>query len=581
MTPFPMLTRSFVALAALVFAMPDAGLAQTDPAQAPAPLAEVGDAGAYLAARSAAVQNDFAEGARWFTRALETDPENAGLLEGALISYIGVGDFPMAADAAERMMAVGGRSIGANIALLVRDTQANDYDAILAAPDERKIGNLMDQLVRAWAEFGKGRMSEAVAGFDEVAKTEGLKAFGLYHKALALAAVGDFEGADAILSGKAAGPLVVNRRGLFAHIQILSQLERHADALALMDRSFGTDPDPELAALRVQLEAGAPLPFDMVRSAKDGLAEVFFTVAVALNGEAEDAYTLLYARAALDLNPDHAEALLLSAGLLDQLGQRALAGETYALLPKDHPAFHAAEIGRAETLYAQDQKAEAVAVLKALAEARPELLVAQVAYGDALRREEQFDAAAAAYDKAIALVPSPDERHWSLFYSRGVAHERSQQWDKAEADFRKALELNPDQPQVLNYLGYSFVDRGENLEEALSMIERAVAARPDAGYIIDSLAWAYYRLGRYEDALPQMERASLLEPVDPVVTDHLGDVYWAVGRKLEAQFQWRRALSFEPEEKDAIRIRRKLEVGLDAVLAEEGAPALQAVTNGN
>lgn len=565
-------------LAALISVQPGTLIAQTPPT---AQAMEPGDAGAYLAARSAAVQSDFREGARWFARALESDPNNPGLLEGAILSYIGVGDLAASAGAAARLTELGGRSIGANIALLVRDVQAEDYDAILALPETRKIGNLLDDLTRAWAEFGKGRMSETVAAFDTIAATNGLKAFGLYHKALALAAVGDFESADNILSGRAEGPLVVNRRGIIAHVQILSQLEKFDEALALLDRSFGVEPEPGLLALRSALEAGTPLAFDVVRSAREGIAEVFFSVAIALNGEAENGYTLLYARAALDLNPAHTEALLLSAGLLELLRQSELAGETYALLAPDHPSFHAAEIGRSATLFARDQPDEAVAVLQALAESHPGLVMVQMAYGDALRRVDRFEDSATAYDAAVALVSEPQDRHWGLFYSRAVAHERSGQWEKAEADFRKALELNPDQPQVLNYLGYSFVDRGENLEEALGMIERAVAARPDAGYIIDSLAWAYFRLGRYDEALAPMERASLLEPVDPVVTDHLGDVYWAVGRQLEARFQWRRALSFEPVEKDATRIRRKLEVGLDAVLVEEGAPSLQAVANGN
>ncbi|MFN4128829.1 MAG: tetratricopeptide repeat protein [Paracoccaceae bacterium] len=572
-------------LAALISVQPVILPAQTALVPEAGPAAgsatEPGDAGAYLAARSAAAQSNFSAGALWFARALETDPDNPGLLEGAILSFIGTGDFAKAAKAAARLSELDGRSIGASIALLVRDVQAEDYDAILALPDTRKIGNLLDDLVNAWAEFGKGRMSETVAAFDAIASTDGLKAFGLYHKALALAAVGDFEGADDILSGRAEGPLVVNRRGVIAHVQILSQLEKYDEALALLERGFGTDPDPDVIALRAQLKAGTPLAFDVVQSAKDGIAEVFFTVAVALNGEAEDGYTLLYSRAALDLNPRHAEALLLSAGLLEQLRQYELAAETYALLPADDPSYHAAEIGRATTLMALDQTDQALAALKALTESHPNLLMVQMAYGDTLRRVDRFEDAAAAYDAAIALVTDPEERHWGLFYARAVAHERSNQWDKAEADFRKALELNPDQPQVLNYLGYSFVDRGENLDEALDMIERAVAARPDAGYIIDSLAWAYFRLGRYEDALPQMERASVLEPVDPVVTDHLGDVYWAVGRHLEARFQWRRALSFEPKEEDAVRIRRKLDIGLDAVLVEEGAPSLQSVANGN
>jgi tetratricopeptide (TPR) repeat protein len=286
---------------------------------------------------------------------------------------------------------------------------------------------------------------------------------------------------------------------------------------------------------------------------------------------------MIYARTAGYLRPDHVEAILLTADIFDTQGQYDLAVETFARIPPESTAFHVAEIGRAEALYASDRKEAAIEVLQSLTRSHADLVVVHVALGDALRRDEQLAAAIKAYNAAIALIAEPSERHWGLFYSRGICHERQAAWDAAEADFRKALALNPDQPQVLNYLGYSFVDRGQNLDEALDMIERAVAAQPDAGYIIDSLAWAYFRLGRYQDALAPMERASVLEPVDAVVTDHLGDVYWSVGRRLEAQFQWRRALSFDPAEKDATRIRRKLEIGLDGVLAEEGAAPLKPI----
>jgi tetratricopeptide (TPR) repeat protein len=200
-----------------------------------------------------------------------------------------------------------------------------------------------------------------------------------------------------------------------------------------------------------------------------------------------------------------------------------------------------------------------------------------VALADAYRRDERFEEARAAYDAAVARLPASDAGHWVLYFSRGICAERLGDFTAAEADMREALRLNPDEPRVLNYLGYSFVDRGENLDEALGMIERAVAREPGSGYIIDSLAWAYYRLGRYADAVQPMEQASLLEPVDPIVTDHLGDVYWAVGRTREAEFQWHRALSYGPEEKDAARIRAKLEKGLDTVLAEEGAKPIAPV----
>ncbi|MGB5869725.1 MAG: tetratricopeptide repeat protein, partial [Albidovulum sp.] len=229
---------------------------------------------------------------------------------------------------------------------------------------------------------------------------------------------------------------------------------------------------------------------------------------------------------------------------------------------------------------AEDRSDAAIEALEQLTKAYPDLIETWVALGDISRHEERFEDRIRVYDKAVALIDTPLPEHWVVFYARGICYERAKQWDNAEADFRQALALNPDQPQVLNYIGYSFVEMNENLDEAMSMIERAARARPDEGAIIDSLGWALYRLGRYREAEVQMERAIELMPVDAVVNDHLGDVYWAVGRFREAEFQWKRALSFKPEtEEVADRIRRKLELGLDAVLQKEGAKPLAITKN--
>ncbi|HEV7417043.1 MAG TPA: tetratricopeptide repeat protein, partial [Tianweitania sediminis] len=187
--------------------------------------------------------------------------------------------------------------------------------------------------------------------------------------------------------------------------------------------------------------------------------------------------------------------------------------------------------------------------------------------------QENYRAAAEVYDEAVAALPAPDRSNWNIFYQRGIAYERLKQWDKAEPNFRKALELFPDQPQVLNYLGYSWVDMNMNLEEGLEMIKRAVELRPSDGYIVDSLGWAYYRLGRYEDAVTELERAVSLKPDDPVLNDHLGDAYWRVGRKLEATFQWSHAIDREPTEADLPKIREKLAKGLPDIPAPAAADA--------
>ena len=127
---------------------------------------------------------------------------------------------------------------------------------------------------------------------------------------------------------------------------------------------------------------------------------------------------------------------------------------------------------------------------------------------------------------------------------------------------RKALELQPEQPHVLNYLGYSWIDQGINLDEGMKMIKRAVDQRPDDGYIVDSLGWAYYRIGNYEDAVKNLERAIDLKPEDPTINDHLGDAYWRVGRTLEAKFQWAHARDLKPEPEELPKIEAKIENGL-------------------
>ncbi|MEO0829691.1 MAG: tetratricopeptide repeat protein, partial [Pseudomonadota bacterium] len=332
-------------------------------------------------------------------------------------------------------------------------------------------------------------------------------------------------------------------------------------------------------AILERLRTSETLPFDFVTTGTDGLAEVFYTVAGALNGEASDGYTLLYGRVAEYLRPDHTDAILLSASLLERMEQYDLATATYDRVGRDDPAFHNAEIGRAEALRRAGKPEAAIEVLTQLTETHGQLPNVHITLGDTLRQQERFDEATVAYDSAIELWPGETENHWIVYYARGITHERSDRWPLAEADFRKALELRPDQPQVLNYLGYSLVEMKTNLPEALAMIERAVEARPDSGYITDSLGWVLYRLGRYDEAVGHMERAAELMPVDPIVNDHLGDVYWAVGRKIEAEFQWKRALSFDPEEDEADRIRRKLEVGLDRVLEDEGAEPLSVASD--
>jgi len=546
-----------------------------------APVYADGYAGPYLAARNAQIENDFQAAARYFTLALVQDPTNTDLMESAILALVGQGDIERAISVSRRLAGVNKTHQVANMLLLAEAVKADGYEAAIKLLEGGElVGPLVDKLARAWIQVGQGNMSAALSSFDEVANGEGTQSFGLYHRALALAMVGDLEGAEEILSGQAGASIPATRRGIIAQAEILSQLERNTDALTLIDTVFGNDLDPGLLDLRARLEAGEILPLNSIRNASDGLAEVFFSVAGALSGEASDGYTIVYTRVAEYLRPDHRDSILLTAQLLENMGRYELATSAYDRIPRDDPAFHSAELGRAESLRLSGKVDAAIEVLQQLSKSHAEQSAVHVALGDVFRRLSRYDEASEAYDRALALYETAEMAQWSLYYMRGITHERMDRWDLAEADFRTALELNPDQPQVLNYLGYSLVEMRVKLDEALDMIERAVEARPNDGYITDSLGWVLYRLGRFDEAVGHMERAAELTPVDPIVNDHLGDVYWAVGRRREAEFQWNRAMSFEPEEEDGERIRRKLDVGLDLVLEEEGSDPISVADDG-
>ena len=557
-------------------------LALTVSYSVPTPVAAQSVAGPYLAGRHAAVRSDFDHASQYYSRALARDPGNVELMESAALAYLSLGNVRQAVPLALAIEKTGSRSQAAHMLAMTDLIDKGDYAGLLARDVQTQgIGPWVDGLIQAWAQIGLGDVDAAMKEFDALSQEAGMMPIVTYHRALALASVGDFKRADALFASEAAGSAGQTRRGIMAHAQILSQLGRDEEALKALEAGFQGNSEPELGRMIAALKTGATLPWSHVPSTRAGMAEVFYTFAEILRGEqAGDHYTLLYARIARHLRADNIDALLLTAELLESLGQHELAIAEYKLVPADDPAYHAAELGRAAALRRLDKPEQAIEVLEQLTRSHGTFAIVHSTLGDTLSGLDRHAEAIASYDKALELADDGSQLRWLLHYRRAVAYERAGKWPEAEADFRAALEINPEQPQVLNYLGYSLVEKKQKLNEALDMIERAVARSPDSGYIVDSLGWVYYRLGRYDEAVEQMERAVELVPVDPVVNDHLGDVYWAVGRVREARFQWSRALSFisksdTESEADPERIRAKLERGLDAVLAEEGAPPLK------
>lgn len=549
------------------------------------PIAADPNAGAYLAARQAGLIGDYPAASGYFRDALLSDANNLALMEQTITAFVGTGEIQSAASISRPFLEAGGESQIANIALMAQAARAHEWDAIFDLIEAgHEVGPLLDGISQAWAYVGKGDLDNALLRLDEIIDTPGLRGFGQQHKALALAMSGDLEGASAIYDLPANVGIVPTRASVVAHLQILCQLGEFERAAEISERAFGNDPEPEIAALRDAINAREiPDLGRVVSTPSEGVSYAFKGLSDILAGEANERYLLLYAQAARYIAPQDADAQIATARLLNALDQYDAAAQTFAQVATDDPAYHSAEIGRAEALRLAGRSEQAIEVLTQLTRSHPELPLSHASLGDIYRREEQFAQARASYTAALDGYPETAPIRWWLLYSRGISNERLDDWNAAESDFRAALALNPDDPSVLNYLGYSMVDRGmtENYDEALAMIEKAVAARPDSGAIVDSLAWVYYKLGRYQDAVTPMERAAELAPNDPILSDHLGDVYWMVGRDVEAHFQWRRALSFEPEEAEAERIRRKLQVGLDAVYAEEGASPAPAVEVAN
>lgn len=528
--------------------------------------------GPYLAARQASISSDYAEAVKYFTRAIAADPTNLSLLESAVIVNLGAGDLETATRVGARYIEAGGSNQVITLVQNMAALKSGDY-APAAEPGSPQNGlaPLLNGLLQGWALLGEGKMSGATDAFAKVAEEADFAVLAYYHEALARAQVGDFEAADDILSGERYGPLTLSARGIEAHAQVLVQLERGDAALELIEAVTQGGFSPELTALKARIEAGDGGDYSFVTTPQEGAAEVLFTIASILQGRAAPQQVLIYTRLASYLRPEHAQASLMSAELLEDLDQYELAEDAYHDVSESHPAFFMAEMGRAQALFADDRKDAAVEVLDSLARAYPDIPTVHAAHGDLLGRQDRDAEAIEAYTKSIDLRDEDDRAAWPVYYARGIVRERNDDFAGMEVDFRKALELQPNQPDVLNYLGYSLVEQKMKLDEALEMIETAVAERPDSGYITDSLGWIFYRLGRFEEAVEPMERAVSLLPVDPIVNDHLGDVYWKVGRTREAEFQWKRALSFDPVEEEADRIRRKLEVGLDVVLEEEAA----------
>ena len=528
--------------------------------------------GGYLAGRHALSTKDFDAASTYLSRAIEDDLENPELLNGLISVQVSLGDIGAAKISSDNLDLLGVQTQLSNMVKIAIQLRNRDFDnAKQQIENEQGINPLLDKIVIGWAFADEGNFENAETIFDEIGKGSSLAQFSQMQKASMLAAYGRYESALNTIDNleKNSNRISIDARAL--KVQLLLKLDNKEEATEYFSKIFGDGVNSDAANLRMQVE-DHPNAYSIEESLslEAGIAYAFYAIADILKDDADPNTALLYVRLAQYLNENSQKAILLAADLLEQMGQYDLAVEEYAKISPSSSYFLSSELGRVGALRDGGKTEAALEVLYYLSREFSDIGIVHNSLGDFLRREERYSEAKIAYDRAVDIYRENNNVSWVVLYARGITHERLQEWDKAESDFRNALTINPDQANVLNYLGYSLIDRGEKLDEAMTMIEKAVSLQPESGYIVDSLAWGLFKLGQYETAIPHMEKAAELMPVDPIVTDHLGDLYWAVGRQLEAKFQWRRALSFDPELKDATRIREKLRIGLDRVLVNEG-----------
>jgi tetratricopeptide (TPR) repeat protein len=476
------------------------------------------------------------------------------------------GEMDDAAELADRLVGIDALNPLARLLRSVTAIKDGKFEAARAEIEQTApapLAILTGGLLTAWSQQAAGDIDGAMETIQKLSGPSWYAIFQNYHQAL----IADLAGRkdDAVehiteaFNSDGSALRVVEAYGV-----ILARAGQRDDAIMGLRAFMAEQPgNPVIGALLAQLESGVTPP-PVAESATEGAAEVLYGLGAAIGTDQGTELPAAYLHLARYLEPGADLTLMALGDLLFSAERCEDAIDIYGQIPAGSTLKRNADIQSGLCLDALDRTDEGAKRIAAVIDSDPEDLEAILALGNIYRGRERFAEAAAAYTKGIDLLKEPDASHWRLFYFRGVANERSKNWAQAEDDLQTALELNPDQPQVLNYLGYSWVDMGINLDEGLEMIRQAVDERPNDGYIVDSLGWAYYRLGRYQEAAEQLERAAELRPEDPVINDHLGDAYWKVGRKLEATFQWNHARDLDPEPADLEKIVKKLESGLAA-----------------
>jgi Flp pilus assembly protein TadD len=544
-----------------------------DPPGAPQPQSGAeppGAAAALLVGQFAAAQGDMPYAADELLRARALDPQDPDIRRQAFLSAL-LADRPEAAELARQ------ETDNPAALLLLANIQASRgnwsaAEQLYGSLPKQGITGLLQPLLSAWAHYGAGQPDAALGQLHPDIDNQRIRAVYTFHDALIADLAGRNEDAGRLYKAAEAGFGGPNPELVRAYASWLARQGHEAEARQTLS-AFNSMGDELAVATPRLMQSIATRP---INSATEGLAEVYLGFAGLLRQQDSGDFGNVMVRLALDLRPDLTAARLVAAESLDSNRHVEAALAMLGPVAASDPLAPSVDLRRAALYDRLGNTDESLRILTQLAAAYPDRAEPWTLRGAILREKHRFPEAVAAYSKALELLGPPARENWPVLYERGIAEERAHQWPAAEADFLKALQLSPDEPSVLNYLGYSWTEQGHDLGRAKQMIARAAEERPDDGAIIDSLGWVQLHQGDAQAAVKSLERAVEKEPEDPTINGHLGDAYWAAGKRLLAEYQWRRALTLSPEPEDAAHFQARLHEAEQVLGTAAGSAATAA-----
>ena len=528
---------------------------------------KTGVAGSFLSGRFATENQDMKQAAKYINQSLANDPNNQRLKEEALRLNLLAGNMDIATGLAKKLSSEGENDPLIASLMMLDYVKAGDYASaktvINAAPSVGLFG-LIRPVILQWIAIGAAETKGPVDLQAAIDKSGFFAPFLTYHAALMNDVLGKNAEAEASYLKATSDTKAAPYRVIQALANYYMRQGKWAEAQAVYANYVKSNPNSTL--ILDKIAPGEP-PAPIIGNAREGLAEVFFTTASLLFSDDSAQDTFLYLRIALELRPNLAPGQLMLANLYEQVHDYPQAIKTYDLIGENTPFYRRAQVRKALNYEAVGEKMKAIDLLDSISKRYPDDATPLITKGDLLRDNEEYSAAASAYSAAIKRSEPLKNSDWPLLYARGISYERMGEWDKAEADLTRALVLEPNQPDVLNYLGYSWLTMNKNLVKAREYLDVAAASRPDDGNIADSVGWAHFLAGDFQYAANQFERAQQLLPGNATVGEHLGDAYWRLGRETEARYQWTQALAFKPEKDVEKSLRTKIENGLPAYVA--------------